>query len=91
MSALSEELAATGATNWVALPNGPRTTRLYGTWAGSAQLEVKGSADADADASPVGDAVTANGAWKIDVSQFDNVVYRWNFTRTSGTLKVAIG
>ena len=80
------ELAATGNSDWVTL-RGPRTVRVFGTWAGSYQFECKGLNDDDADRSTVGESETANGTHKINIERNEKFLFRIAFTRTLGTLK----
>jgi len=85
-------LASTSNSEWQTVHR-PSVLRLYGTWAGSAQLQCR-AIGGDTAISNVGAAILHGDVEQsklIDHPAGITLQYRVSFTRTSGTLQGAIG
>jgi len=88
----SFSLSSTSSSDWQVVHQ-PTVLRLYGTWEGSAQLQVRGVNDGT-NVSNVGAAILHGDVEQsklIDHPAGITLQYRVSFTRTSGTLEGAIG
>lgn len=90
MSSRDVSLTASGTSDWVQV-HGPKTLRFFGTWVGSAQLEMKHKDDPDSAAAAVGAAKTVPEAFKLNIEPTDNdLMIRVNYTHTSGTFQAKL-
>lgn len=79
-------LNADGSTPWVELA-GPRTCRIIDIAGGSAQLEIKGTGEADSELAPFGAAKTANEAFTVYTQPHEKMSIRFTVTGITGTFK----
>jgi hypothetical protein len=85
-------LASSSSSDWQKVHR-PTTLRLYGTWAGSAQLQCRGVGQTT-EISNVGQPILHSDVEQsklIDHPFGITLEYRVSFTRTSGTLQGDIG
>lgn len=80
-------LTATGATDWIKIL-GPTTVRTKGTWVGSAQPQIRSPGDADE--TNLGEAMTANDAFKVDLAKDETAEVRFDYTHTSGEFEAEV-